>query len=174
MNHSPAGLILGPSPHHLDHIGTLCALLDIPLIVTDGEIAEQAYRFYPQLVTLHIPTIEVSKYIVASHNVVISSQTSSVIEQTFGIEKSLQDEKLLPVWCPHGNSDKGHTAMLMEALENEKNRSHLRRKNAPFHQRKRSLLRKVSLPSHRQLPEALLRKNETVFAKNRERDDPIW
>ncbi|MDN3507918.1 MAG: CDP-glycerol glycerophosphotransferase family protein, partial [Simkaniaceae bacterium] len=54
------------------------------------------------------------------HNAVISSQTCHVIEQTIGIQEKLQGKPVLPVWCPHGNSDKGHRSLLMEALESEK------------------------------------------------------
>ena len=42
-----AGLIYGKLAHHLDHIAPLCSLMQIPLIVTEEEIARAARQFYP-------------------------------------------------------------------------------------------------------------------------------
>ncbi len=42
-----AAISTGPDTH-LDHLGVLAALLDIPLIVTDKKSYELAQLFYPQ------------------------------------------------------------------------------------------------------------------------------
>ena len=118
--YSAAGLIYGPHPHHLDHLAVLCILLDIPLIVTEKEIEEQANRYYPQLVTFCMESMSLAEQVVRSYQVIFSSLPKDLFDQIFFVSENLLKKKLLNIWVPHGNSDKGHASFFMEGLVKEK------------------------------------------------------
>lgn len=110
----PLGISTGPSTH-LDHLGVLCDLLEIPLIVTEERAYETARRFYPKL-DVHL----------CSWNDLSLEALSKNADVLFGCGKYWA-ESLLPslacicgkqmrfVFCPHGNSDKGRSLLPGEA-----------------------------------------------------------
>lgn len=118
--YASAGLIYGPHPHHLDHLAVLCILLDIPLIVTEHEIEEQASRYYPQLVTFYMASVGLAEQVTRSYQVIFSSLPKDLFDQIFFVAEHLLKKKLLNIWVPHGNSDKGHASYFMEGLVKEK------------------------------------------------------
>ncbi|MCH9614599.1 MAG: hypothetical protein SP1CHLAM54_14380 [Chlamydiia bacterium] len=111
------GLVYGPQLHHLDHIAPLCSIFGIPLVVTEPDIHALAEKYYPELVTFYFPTIEAAPRIVNTTDTVISSLPSPLFDQIFLISEEMAGKKLKQVWCPHGNSDKGHASPFMEGLE---------------------------------------------------------
>lgn len=115
-----AGLIYGPHAHHLDHIAVLCILLDIPLIVTEPEIEEQANHYYPQLVTFCMESLSLAEQVTRTYDVIFSSLPKDLFDQIFFVSENMQKKKLLSIWVPHGNSDKGHASYFMEGLIKEK------------------------------------------------------
>jgi len=118
--YAAAGLIYGPHPHHLDHLAVLCIFLDIPLIVTEPEIEKQASRYYPQLVTFCMDSLGLAEQVVRSYQVIFSSLPKDLFDQIFFVAENLLKKKLLNIWVPHGNSDKGHASYFMEGLQKEK------------------------------------------------------
>lgn len=118
--HVSTGLIYGPHPHHLDHLAPLCILLNIPLIVTEPEIEEQANRYYPQLVTFYIVPANLAERVTRYYQVIFSSLPKDLFDQIFFVSEHLLQKKLLSIWTPHGNSDKGHASYFMEGLVKEK------------------------------------------------------
>lgn len=117
--HSAVGLIYGSNLHHLDHIGVICILLGIPLIVTEGKIGQLATKYYPELVVFTVSPVEVALKITQEYDVVISSLPRAMINQIFFLAENIARKKLLSIWCPHGNSDKGYLSKFMEALREE-------------------------------------------------------
>lgn len=115
-----SGLIYGPQQHHLDHIGTLCTMLDIPLIVTDEEIERQAKLYYPMLVTFFFDYVSAPIKIVQNFDVIITAMPREMFQSTFFVAESMSKKSPLTIWCPHGNSDKGGNTFFMEALAKEK------------------------------------------------------
>ncbi len=110
-----AGLLPGPMEHHLDHIAPLCSLLEILLLVTDERIEGLARLFYPDLeVALLLPD-----QIISSFDTLYTCTPRLLFEETFFIPQKLLGKTVKTLWVPHGNSDKGHAAPLMEALKDE-------------------------------------------------------
>ncbi len=114
-----AGLLYGPEFHHLDHLAPLCALLEIPLIVTDGGIYQQAREFYPDLSLLHWNPHEAPEKLVAEFDRVICSFPRAMFDEIFYFAQALNNKRIRTIWCPHGNSDKGRDSPFMEGLAEE-------------------------------------------------------
>lgn len=119
MNFRSAGFLYGPDVHHLDHVATICCLMDIPLVITDEEVAEMARKFYPTLPVLEIDTISVANYVVQNFEVIFYTIPRLLFEEIFFFAEQFNRKKIHTIWCPHGNSDKGHASIFMEALELE-------------------------------------------------------
>lgn len=115
-----AGLIYGPQMHHLDHIAVLCILMDVPLIVTEPTLEEIAQKYYPQLVVFCFDYPEIGEKVVREYDVIFSSLPRDLFDQIFFVAENMQRKKLISIWCPHGNSDKGHMSYFMEGLCKEK------------------------------------------------------
>lgn len=116
---SLAGLIYGSEPHHLDHLAPLCALLEIPLILSDEALAEQANRFYPNLWVILWHAEELPEKLVNQFDTILYSTPRVLFDEIFYFAQALHQKQIRTVWCPHGNSDKGKTTPFMEALQEE-------------------------------------------------------
>jgi len=116
---SHAGLIYGPEFHHLDHLAPLCALLRIPLILTEDALACQAKEFYPDLEILHWSPHETPDRAATNFSTIYYSTPRILFDQVFYLAQALQGKKIQTIWCPHGNSDKGRNSPFMEALAGE-------------------------------------------------------
>jgi len=114
-----AGLIYGPEPHHLDHLAPLCCLLQIPLIVTEESILEQAEQFYPELEAKCVSYHSISDALVKNFEVIFHCSIRDLFDEIFFFAQKFNNKKLHTIWCPHGNSDKGHSTFYMEALGKE-------------------------------------------------------
>jgi teichoic acid glycerol-phosphate primase len=114
-----AGLIYGLQKHHLDHIAPMAILMGIPLIVTEPHLEELATKYYPQLVTFCFDYPEVGEKIVQEFDVIISSIPRDLFDQIVFIAENLRQKRVLNIWCPHGNSDKGYSSYFMEGLHRE-------------------------------------------------------
>jgi len=114
------GLVYGPQEHHLDHIATLCAVLDIPLIVTEEHLEAQAKTYYPQLVVFCFPYTEAAQRIVQNYDAIITAMPTDMFESIFFLAKKLSKKNPITIWCPHGNSDKGYDSFSMSVLHKEK------------------------------------------------------
>lgn len=114
-----AGLIHGPQEHHLDHIAPLAILLGIPLIVTEPKLEELSAKHYPGLVTHCFAYPELGETIVREYDLIFSSLPKDLFDQIVFIPQQLHQKEVMSIWCPHGNSDKGHTSYFMEGLSKE-------------------------------------------------------
>lgn len=104
-----AGVIYDFSPHYLDHLAPLCSLLQVPLIVCEPQIQEQAKLYYPdlQLISQNVWELTLPQK-------VLSCTPKALLQAAF--PKSSFDL----IWLPHGSSDKGKNAFFFEALKEEK------------------------------------------------------
>lgn len=113
-------LIYGPLDHHLDHLAPLAWALDAPLIVTEGEVAAQAETFYPFVETLYWDYTCVHDNLVQNFDAIVCSLPRALFDEAFLFAQMSHNKTISTIWCPHGNSDKGHTAPFMEALSEER------------------------------------------------------
>lgn len=102
------GIHTGPDTY-LDHLGILCTLLDIPLWVTEEKTFISAKTYYPQLNVMLKDHLELSlEYLAQNCDAILESghywaaELIPLFELFFG-------KKMRIVYCPHGNSDKGHS-----------------------------------------------------------------
>jgi len=99
---------MGPDTH-LDHLGILAALLDIPLIVTDPKVYELSQMFYPpQKVELKDPLELSLEYLANKYDVLFGCGKFWALE-LLPLFDTFFDKKMRLVFCPHGNSDKGYS-----------------------------------------------------------------
>ena len=109
MKTAAAGLIFDDSRHYIDHLGPFCALQGWPLIVCEGEVADLARRYYPNL-----EIIEMNRWDLKLPDCVVACDPRSLIESAV---PSDPNRKLL--WLPHGNSDKGWKNPIFKPLHKE-------------------------------------------------------
>ena len=114
-----AGLIYGEAPHYIDHLAPLCSLLDIPLLVTGEEEEASLKKFYPQVNTTLINAIQMPDFVVSHLDVIITCTPRILFDEIFFFTQKLYNKKIHTLWCPHGNSDKGHNSLFMEGLNKE-------------------------------------------------------
>lgn len=102
-----AAIVTGPATH-LDHLGPLAALLQIPLIVSDEDTFSAAKKYYPMVSTIHKGFTELSlEYLSFHFDTLIHTGKFWSRELDF-LFTTLCDKKMKLVYCPHGNSDKSH------------------------------------------------------------------
>lgn len=92
---------------YLDHLGVIAHLLDIPLIVSDPQVFQDARRFYPDLlVTCMAPSDLSLPFLAQNFDVILSSGHYWAVELIPLLRLFCQKEMRV-IYCPHGNSDKG-------------------------------------------------------------------
>lgn len=101
-------IITGPQTH-LDHLGILSSQLKIPLIVTEEHTFQLAKRFYPDLNISLKGYDELSIEYLARHFDVIFETGKFWAAELSPFFELLFHKKMRFVFCPHGNSDKGHS-----------------------------------------------------------------
>lgn len=101
-------ILTGPETH-LDHLGVLSSMLKIPLVVTDEKNHQFAQQFYPdinvELKNFDALSIE---YLAQNYDAIFESGKFFAAELKPFIELLFR-KKMRFVFCPHGNSDKGHS-----------------------------------------------------------------
>jgi hypothetical protein len=102
------GISTGPDSH-LDHLGVLCAILDLPLIVTDEKKLQLANKFYPQCEVRYVEPADLSLEFIASRFDVIFECGKFWSLELLPLLELFFHKKMRLVFCPHGNSDKGHS-----------------------------------------------------------------
>lgn len=97
----------GPDTH-LDHLAPLCALMQMPLIVTDDTTYQLARIFYPQVETLLKYPDELTLDYLASFDMLFQCGKFWAAD-LLPLMQFLYHKQPRIVFCPHGNSDKGQT-----------------------------------------------------------------
>src|SRR3989338_3658195 len=96
-------------PTHLDHIGILCELLGIPLILTEESLVEAAHLFYPHLSIEKRTMAEVGSFEKLDAFDFLFFTCNIWAYETYVCAKEIYNKSTRIVYCPHGNSDKGHS-----------------------------------------------------------------
>lgn len=95
---------------YLDHLGVLAYFMDIPLLVTERETYAIAKEFYPQINVVLIEMADLSVDFLAENFDVIFETGKCWSAELGAAFQSFWKKKPTCVYCPHGNSDKGHSA----------------------------------------------------------------
>lgn len=99
-------LLTGPDTY-LDHVGVLCQILGIPLLVTEEATFLAAKEFYPNL-DAHLVDMEDLSLEFLANNFDTIFQSGKFWNVELGeLLALLYKKKMRFVFCPHGNSDKG-------------------------------------------------------------------
>lgn len=114
-----AGLIYGSETHHLDHLAPLCAILGVPLIVTEKLLLKQAQEIYPFVDMLYLDCLELPFFLIKNYRFVLSCFSRIMLNEFLFLAELLSKKKIYTIWCPHGNSDKGNIKPYAEALYQE-------------------------------------------------------
>lgn len=114
-----AGLIFGPAPHYVDHLAPLCSVLGIPLIVTEEDEEKQIKSFYPEIKVSIVDPISLPDLLVKHIDIVFLCTPRILFDEIFFFAQKLHNKRVHTIWCPHGNSDKGHQSLFMEGLDKE-------------------------------------------------------
>lgn len=94
---------------HLDHLGVLSEILGIPLIVTEEKTYQLAKQFYPGLdVHIHDYADLSLHYLAEQFDVIFETGKFWAADLSTSLELFYR-KKMRFVYCPHGNSDKGHS-----------------------------------------------------------------
>ena len=102
-------IAISTGPHtHLDHLGVLAVLLNIPLIVTEEKTYQLAKKFYPDLQVFLKSPEELSLQFLAQFDRILQCGQFWAVELVPMIEL-LHRKRVRILFCPHGNSDKGHS-----------------------------------------------------------------
>lgn len=116
MHPPSAGLICGLESHHLDHMAPLCAILEIPLIVTEELLLKQAQEAYPVVDTIYCDYLELPFFMTKTYQFVFCCFPRILFNELFFLAQLLSKKNIYTIWCPHGNSDKGNLKPYVEAL----------------------------------------------------------
>jgi hypothetical protein len=117
---STAAFLYGPAWHHIDHLSPLAQLLKIPLFVTDEEIEEGIKRFYPAVDLRKMGRFDAASYLVQEYSSIISCLPKVEIDQLIFFAQQKLKKLLVPLWCPHGQSDKGAISGFLKFLKQER------------------------------------------------------
>lgn len=106
----------GPETH-LDHLAPLCALWDIPLIVTSEEHLSLGKQFYPMVDMRYISFADLTLEYLAQHfNTIVTCGKFWALELK-PMLKMLYNKEIRFIFAPHGYSDK--EALLGMPLEQD-------------------------------------------------------
>ncbi len=101
-------ILTGPETY-LDHLGVLSSVLEIPLIVTEDKTFQAAKTFYPDIDVELKYFDELSLEYLASRFDLIFETGKFWAAELKPFLELLFRKKMRFVFCPHGNSDKGHS-----------------------------------------------------------------
>lgn len=99
-----AAISTGPATH-LDHLGVLSSLLNVPLIITDSSHETILNAFYPKCSYALIEDLSL-KHLADHYDMLLGCGKFWALELQSSLEL-FYGKKMRFVFCPHGNSDKG-------------------------------------------------------------------
>jgi hypothetical protein len=102
-------ILTGPDTY-LDHLGVICYLMNMPLIVTEEETFASSKKFYPQVTVIKKEIGDLSSDFLANNFDVIFESGKFFATELKPVFNLMHNKNMRFVFCPHGNSDKGHSA----------------------------------------------------------------
>ncbi len=104
-----AAIVTGPDTY-LDHLCAIAYIMDMPLFITEEDTYAAALTFYPQISSIWKESDELDAHFLSSRfDVIFESGKFFALELSSHV-KLLYNKELRFVYCPHGHSDKGHSA----------------------------------------------------------------
>ncbi len=104
-----AAIVTGPDTY-LDHLGVLCHIMNMPLFITEEDTYKQAKIFYPQIISIQKNAEELDVDFLSTHFDALFESGKFFALQLGPIIELLYQKKMRFIYCPHGHSDKGHSA----------------------------------------------------------------
>lgn len=104
-----AAIVTGPDTY-LDHLGTLAYIMNMPLFITEKETYEAALTFYPQITFIQKESDELDAHFLSSRFDAIFESGKFFALELSSYVKLLYNKEIRCIYCPHGHSDKGHSA----------------------------------------------------------------
>ena len=101
-------ILTGPDTY-LDHIGVICYLMKMPMFITEESTYLSALQFYPQIQVIKKELIDLSADFLASNFDAIFESGRFWSEELSPLLNLIYKKTMRFVFCPHGNSDKGHS-----------------------------------------------------------------
>lgn len=111
MQKKLACFLTGPDTY-LDHLAPICYFLKIPLIVTEENTYASARVFYPQIEVIYKELGELSLEYIANNFDVIFESGKFFATELKPFLSLVHQKQVRFVFCPHGNSDKGHSLQI--------------------------------------------------------------
>jgi hypothetical protein len=109
MHTKGIGLNGAQTSHYLDHLATICFIMEVPLLVVEASDALLMRTYYPYTQCLYTEYAHLSlEELVASYDVFYRSDLSDrdLFHQKYGLLEQKYRKKVRQVHCPHGFSDK--------------------------------------------------------------------
>ncbi|MCP5504061.1 MAG: CDP-glycerol glycerophosphotransferase family protein [Chlamydiales bacterium] len=104
----------------IDHLAPLSQMLNIPMIVNDEDIESLVQKYYPQVKVIYKNSLDLGFYITQNFEIVYTCLPNPMFREIVFAAELTSEKTLFNVWCPHGNSDKGHKGRYMESLSEER------------------------------------------------------
>lgn len=102
-----AAISTGPETH-LDHLAPICALMQMPLFLSEEEQVLLAQTFYPSIEVAHVPLTELQLDFLKEYRAIFHCGKFWTLELR-PLLHFLHGRSPCFVLCPHGNSDKETT-----------------------------------------------------------------
>lgn len=119
MNLKALCLCTSSYSHQLDHLAVLSHALQIPFLLTDPLLYDQAKHFYPFTETFYLCERDCSlEFLSKNYDVLFISCKNWTLELSI-LMKELFNKPMRFCFCPHGNSDKGHVNPSSDLLRNQ-------------------------------------------------------
>lgn len=105
--------------HQLDHVAALSYVLNIPLLLTDAILYDQAKHFYPFTNTSYLCERDCSlEFLSKNYDVLFLSCKNWTLELSI-LMRELFNKPMRFCYCPHGHSDKGHLRPSSDLLRDQ-------------------------------------------------------
>jgi hypothetical protein len=117
-------LDLASDNRFLDHLCPLCHILDMPLLVVEEEKLKTIEKYYndndvtlahPQIKTIYIPNAKLS-YEQLTKEYDCFFQSTFFQDSFLKYFAELNKKKIMCIYCPHGNSDKGYFSDMLKPM----------------------------------------------------------
>ena len=106
--------------HFIDHLAPISEALGIPMIVNDDEIETLVKIYYPRVKIIYQNSLGLGHFLVGNFEIIYTCLPAPLFREIVFTSELLYNKTLFNIWCPHGNSDKGHLGTQMEYLHHEK------------------------------------------------------
>jgi teichoic acid glycerol-phosphate primase len=109
MHQRSIAITTGPDTY-LDHLGVICYIMQIPLIVTEEQTYQSALRFYPQIEVIKKEYADLTLDFLANEYDSIFESGKFWASELAPLLKLFFQKEMRFIFCPHGNSDKGYSS----------------------------------------------------------------